>query len=89
MAVASSYSPRLCRAKVDRNTMFVPIDIHFNTVLGFTCGLLSIVVGLATMLLVLWQGSGQRNNLFMASYMATVTTWGLAGFLLSLAVKWL
>ena len=66
--------------------MFVPIDIHFNTVLGFTCGLLSIVVGLATMLLVLWQGSGQRNNLFMASYMATVTTWGLAGFLLSLAV---
>jgi signal transduction histidine kinase len=58
----------------------------FNIMLGLVAGLIALVVGLATMLLVIWQAPHQGTNQFMALYMATVAGLGLAGFLLSLAV---
>jgi signal transduction histidine kinase len=58
----------------------------FNTGLGLISGLLSTVVGLATMALVIWQAPRQRENLLMALYMSTVTGWGAAGFVLNFVV---
>jgi signal transduction histidine kinase len=49
-------------------------------------GLISLVVPLATMLLVWWQAPHQRDNQQMGLYMASVAIWGLAGLLLNLAV---
>jgi signal transduction histidine kinase len=62
------------------------ISITFNTALGLIAGLISLVVPLATMLLVWWQAPHQRDNQQMVLYMGSVATWGLAGLLLNLAV---
>ncbi len=59
------------------------MTVHVNTVLGLAAGLIGVVVGLATMLLVFWQAPRQRNNLIMTLYLSTVVGWGLAGFLLN------
>lgn len=60
--------------------------ITFNTGLGLIAGLISLVVPLATMLLVWWQAPYQRDNQQMGLYMGSVAIWGLAGLLLNLAV---
>lgn len=62
------------------------IPITFNTALGLIAGLISLVVPLATMLLVWWQAPHQRDNQQMVLFMGSVAIWGLAGLLLNLAV---
>jgi signal transduction histidine kinase len=62
------------------------MNLPLNITIGFGSGLVGLVVGLATMLLVLWQAPRQRDNQLMGLYMATVASWGLAGLLLSFAV---
>ena len=61
------------------------MTINFNLPLGLLATLMGMVVGLATLLLVWWQAPTQRKNQVMALYLASVTLWGLAGFLLHLA----
>ena len=60
--------------------------IDSKVLLGLISTLISTVIGLATMLLVWWQAPFQRKSQVMMLYLASVTLWGLAGFLLHLAV---
>ena len=62
------------------------MHISANVILGFGGGLVAMVTGLATMLLVLWQAPNQRDNQFMALYMLTVASWGMAGLLTCFAI---
>lgn len=62
------------------------MSITFNTALGLLSGLAGMVVGLATMLLVVWQAPTQRDNRLMVLYMASVAILGMTGMLLNIAV---
>src|SRR5581483_5465295 len=62
------------------------MHLALNTAIGLGSGLTALAVGLATMLLVLWQAPRQRDNQLMALYMATVASWGLIYILLNFAV---
>jgi len=56
------------------------MNLGYNTIIGLLSGLAAMVIGLAMTCLVLWPSPRHRDNQLMATYMASVALWGLAGF---------
>ncbi len=61
--------------------------LPFSAILGFIISLVSMIVSLAGLLLVAWQGPRQRENQLVILYLASTALWSFSNFMLRFTVS--